>query len=90
MMSGLEEEGDGWEWEHESSRFCLNVRGYDAGYFAYPLGKAYAQDLFKSMFETDPMSREMGMKFRKTVLVPGGNRSVCQYWKIFLGEIQML
>ena len=35
-------------------------------------GKAYAQDLFLSAFASDPMSREVGMRFRRTVLEPGG------------------
>jgi metallopeptidase MepB len=36
LMSGLEE-SEGWEWGHGCSRFGLIARGYDAGYFAYPL-----------------------------------------------------
>lgn len=36
MLSGLEEE-DGWEWGHGCTRFGFIVRGYEAGYYAYPL-----------------------------------------------------
>jgi metallopeptidase MepB len=41
MMSGLEVEDEGWRWGHGYSRFGLLVRGYDAGYYAYPLYVAF-------------------------------------------------
>lgn len=37
LMSGLEVEGEGWEWGHGSSRLGAIIRGYDAGYYSYPL-----------------------------------------------------
>jgi metallopeptidase MepB len=38
------------------------------------------------MFESDPMSRKMGMRFRKTVLEPGGTRNGMYLLKQFLGR----
>lgn len=37
MMEGMENSGGGWEWGHGSARFGALMRGYDAGYYAYPL-----------------------------------------------------
>lgn len=49
-------------------------------------GKAYAQDLFTAMFENNPMSREVGMRYRKTVLEPGGSRNGMDLLEEFLGR----
>ncbi|KUJ19679.1 zincin [Mollisia scopiformis] len=86
LMSGLEVEGEGWEWGHGCARIGAYIRGYDAGYYAYPLGKAYAQDLFKSMFEVDPMSKEVGMRYRRVVLEKGGSRNGMELLEDFLGR----
>jgi metallopeptidase MepB len=37
MMEGRENIGGGWEWGHGSARLGSLMRGYDAGYYAYPL-----------------------------------------------------
>lgn len=37
LLSGPEADGEGWEWGHGSARFGLLVRGYEAGYYSYPL-----------------------------------------------------
>lgn len=37
LLSGPEADGEGWEWGHGSARFGLIVRGYEAGYYSYPL-----------------------------------------------------
>jgi hypothetical protein len=49
-------------------------------------GKAYAQDLFLSAFASDPMSREVGMRFRRTVLEPGGSQNGMDLLENFLGR----
>ncbi|KAF8858575.1 thimet oligopeptidase [Acephala macrosclerotiorum] len=85
LMDGLEEE-EGWEWGYGPSRLGAIVRGYDSGYYAYPLGKAYAQDVFTEMFERDPMSREVGMRYRKVVLEKGGSRCGMELLEEFLGR----
>ncbi|CZR65451.1 related to metallopeptidase MepB [Phialocephala subalpina] len=77
---------EGWEWGHGSSRLGAIVRGYDAGYYAYPLGKTYAQDLFTEMFEEDPMSKSVGMRYRETVLQRGGSRNGMELMEQFLGR----
>lgn len=47
-------------------------------------GKAYAQDLFKTRFEHDPMSRKTALEFRRVVLEPGGSRNGAELLKEFL------
>ncbi|GAM38564.1 hypothetical protein TCE0_033r09383 [Talaromyces pinophilus] len=84
LLSGPEADGEGWDWGHGSARFGLLVRGYEAGYYSYPLGKAYAQDLFKTRFEHDPMSRKTALEFRRVVLEPGGSRNGAELLKEFL------
>jgi metallopeptidase MepB len=37
MMEGMENIGGGWGWGHGSARLGALMRGYDAGYYAYPL-----------------------------------------------------
>ncbi|RDW92366.1 zincin [Coleophoma crateriformis] len=86
MMKGTEALGEGWSGRHGNSRLGALMRGYDAGYYAYPLAKAYAQDLFTAAFEKDPMSREVGMKYRKIVLEPGANKDGMEILEEFLGR----
>ncbi|KAE8446964.1 hypothetical protein EG329_011446 [Mollisiaceae sp. DMI_Dod_QoI] len=86
LMNGLEVEGEGWEWGHGSSRLGAIIRGYDAGYYSYPLGKAYAQDLFTSLFEKDPMDEDVGMRYRKIVLEKGASRNGMELLEEFLGR----
>jgi metallopeptidase MepB len=49
-------------------------------------GKAYAQDLFLSAFAKDIMSKEVGMRFRRTVLEPGGTQKGIDLLEKFLGR----
>jgi metallopeptidase MepB len=49
-------------------------------------GKAYGQDLFLSAFASDPMSREVGMRFRRTVLELGGSQNGMDLLENFLGR----
>lgn len=37
LLNGPEADGEGWDWGHGSARFGLLVRGYEAGYYSYPL-----------------------------------------------------
>jgi hypothetical protein len=49
-------------------------------------GKAYAQDLFTSMFQKDPVSREVGLKYQKAVLEKGASRNGMELLENFLGR----
>lgn len=49
-------------------------------------GKAYAQDLFTSLFEKDPMDEDVGMRYRKIVLEKGASRNGMELLEEFLGR----
>ncbi len=53
--------------------------GYGASYYSYLLDRAIAAKIWAHLFESDPLSREAGEKFRQTVLKWGGSKDP---WKI--------
>jgi metallopeptidase MepB len=60
---------------HPALLICMDFRG-----------QAYAQDLFVSSFVSDPMSREIGMRFRRAVLEPGAAQNGLDLMVKFLGR----
>lgn len=44
------------------------------------------QDMFYSNFKADPLSQEMGMKYRREILQPGGSREEMDSLTAFLGR----
>ncbi|PVH73920.1 zincin [Cadophora sp. DSE1049] len=61
-------------------------RKYDAGYFAYPLSKVWATDIFSTAFQSDPMNPSMGQRYRELVLKPGAGVAEADTLKQFLGR----
>ncbi|KAK5655961.1 hypothetical protein OQA88_5098 [Cercophora sp. LCS_1] len=61
-------------------------RKYDAGYFAYPLSKVYATDICSTFFAADPMSTEVGLRYRRMVLEPGASRPEADILAAYLGR----
>lgn len=52
--------------------------------------KVYAQDIFSTIFEADPMSAEAGRKYRYGVLEKGGGQPEMTTLMEFLGrEVRM-
>ncbi|KFA72049.1 hypothetical protein S40288_02328 [Stachybotrys chartarum IBT 40288] len=72
--------------------FAHMFRGYDAAYFTYclrvprPSSRVYAADLWLTCFASDPMNEEVGMRYRRLVLQPGGSRPEMQSLEAFLGR----
>ena len=62
------------------------VGGYDAGYYGYTYSLVFASDMYQSVFKADPLSPELGARYRKSILQPGGSRDehdslkVCGSW----------
>ncbi|MGH8495988.1 MAG: M3 family metallopeptidase [Gammaproteobacteria bacterium] len=55
-----------------SASFLPVMGGYDAGYYGYVWSRVFAQDLF-SVFEREGLDdSEVGMRFRREILEPGG------------------
>ncbi|KAL5322934.1 hypothetical protein ACEPPN_010914 [Leptodophora sp. 'Broadleaf-Isolate-01'] len=61
-------------------------RKYDAGYFAYPLSRVWAMDIFSTAFMSDPMNPTVGQRYRQLVLEPGAGVSEAETLKQFLGR----
>jgi Zn-dependent oligopeptidase len=59
--------------------------GYDAGYYGYMRAQTYSANMFHAVFEKDPLSRELGMRYRKKLLEPGSTKDGLELLKDFLG-----
>lgn len=63
-----------------------HLNGYAASYYGYAWAEVFAQDMF-SVFERDGvLNPEVGMRFRKEVLAPGGSREALDLVSDFLGR----
>jgi len=60
--------------------------GYDAGYYGYLWSKVFAQDMF-SVFEKAGLDgTEVGMRYRREILLPGGSVEPDELLQRFLGR----
>ncbi|CAK3990870.1 thimet oligopeptidase [Lecanosticta acicola] len=76
-----------WKYGHGESTFThIMGGGYEASYYAYMWSKVYADDIFVTAFQQDPFSSEVGARYRKTVLEPGGSKDYETMLKDFLGR----
>ncbi|KZV65296.1 metallopeptidase MepB [Peniophora sp. CONT] len=62
------------------------VGGYDAGYYGYTYSLVFASDMYQSVFKADPLSPELGTRYRESILQPGGSRDEHDSLKEFLGR----
>ena len=60
--------------------------GYSAGYYSYIWSKVYSDELFDQFLKHGIMNKELGMKYRKTILAPGGSRNSMESLEEFLGH----
>lgn len=60
--------------------------GYGSGYYGYMWSKVYAQDMWSKFEEEGAMNKELGMKYRKLILEPGGAKDHLSMVKQFLGR----
>jgi len=73
------------EGDHFQASFG-HLAGYGAGYYSYLWSKVYAQDIW-SVFEKEGILNEtVGLKFRKSVLEPGGSKDALELVENFLGR----
>ena len=66
--------------------FAHIISGYDAGYYGYLYSQVYSADMFHSVFAADPMNKEAGRRYRRTVLEKGGSREAMDLLRDFLGR----
>ncbi|KAJ0311057.1 uncharacterized protein N0V96_008873 [Colletotrichum fioriniae] len=82
--------GDDTNWGHGYTNIGHLMDEYDAGFYGYFFSKVYAQDIFSTIFEADPMSAEAGRKYRYGVLEKGGGQPEMTTLMEFLGrEVRM-
>lgn len=62
-----------------------HMADYDAGYYSYLWSKVYALDLY-SLFKPQPLSAEVGCRYRDMILEPGASKPETQLVKEFLGR----
>lgn len=57
-----------------SANFPHILGGYDAGYYGMTFAQVRAMDMYKTVFERDPLDPVAGMRYRESILCPGGSR----------------
>jgi Zn-dependent oligopeptidase len=62
------------------------ISGYVASYYSYLWAQVYSSDLFAVFKKEGLLNKELGMKYRKEILAPGGTRDSMESLKIFLGR----
>ncbi|OAQ82559.1 metallopeptidase [Purpureocillium lilacinum] len=85
-VSGGEALGEGWEWSHGQTTFRNILNRYDAGYYSYILGSAFALDMFDTGFKKDTTSPEAGRRYRDMVLRVGGRQPEMKTLTDYLGH----
>jgi oligopeptidase A len=59
--------------------------GYAAGYYSYKWAEVLSADVFSAFEESEP-AREIGRRFRDTVLAQGGSRDAMDLFVAFRGR----
>lgn len=62
------------------------ISGYDSQYFSYLWSKVYSFDIFQHIQRQGLLNKEVGMKYRKIILAPGGSRDSIESLRLFLGR----
>jgi Zn-dependent oligopeptidase len=60
--------------------------GYDSGYYGYLYSQVFSADMFSEFKEKGIFSKEVGKKYRKTVLETGGMKDGMDILHDFLGR----
>jgi thimet oligopeptidase len=65
-----------------------HLMGYSSNYYTYSLSKVIALDFFNQFDKNNLLDGPAAMRYRKTVLEPGGSMSANDLVKNFLGRPQ--
>jgi thimet oligopeptidase len=63
-----------------------HLNGYAASYYGYAWSRAMAQDMYSVFKKEGILNPEVGLRFRKQVLAPGGSQEPLDLVKTFLGR----
>ena len=69
-----------------AAHFGHIISGYESQYYSYLWSLVYSCDMFQHFKEAGLMNPEIGMKYRKMVLAPGGSRDSIDLITEFLGR----
>jgi thimet oligopeptidase len=83
-------EGSPWQWVDGNRGFATftHLMGYSSNYYTYSLSKVIALDFFNQFDKANLLDGPAAMRYRKTVLEPGGSVSANELVKDFLGRPQ--
>jgi Zn-dependent oligopeptidase len=83
-------DGSPWQWVDGNRGFATftHLMGYSSNYYTYSLSKVIALDFFNQFDRTNLLDGPAAMRYRKTVLEPGGSVSANELVKDFLGRPQ--
>jgi metallopeptidase MepB len=69
-----------------SSKSANQITTHDAPLITQSSSRVYASDMFSTAFSKDPMSREAGMRYRRSILEKGGSVDEMAMLTGFLGR----
>jgi len=83
-------QGGPWQWVDGNHGFTTftHLMGYSSNYYTYSLSKVIALDFFNQFDKKNLLDGPAAMRYRKTVLEPGGSMSANDLVKNFLGRPQ--
>jgi thimet oligopeptidase len=83
-------DGSPWQWVEGNRGFATftHLMGYSSNYYTYSLSKVIALDFFNQFDKANLLDGPAAMRYRKTVLEPGGSVSANELVKDFLGRPQ--
>jgi thimet oligopeptidase len=90
MWKAASIQGSPWQWVEGNYGFATftHLMGYSSNYYTYSLSKVIALDFFNQFDKTNLLDGPAAMRYRKTVLEPGGSKSANDLVKDFLGRPQ--
>ncbi|RDW61620.1 hypothetical protein BP5796_11512 [Coleophoma crateriformis] len=85
-IDGPEVLGEDYEWGHGEGNFGHVMGDYDAGYYGYLYSQVFADDIFHTVFQADPMNAQEGRRYRYGILEKGGSQDEMKTVMDFLGR----
>jgi Zn-dependent oligopeptidase len=82
--------GGPWTWVEGNRGYATftHLMGYSSNYYTYSLSKVIALDFFNQFDKSNLLDGPAAMRYRKTVMEPGGSKSANDLVRDFLGRPQ--